>query len=165
MSNRLKHLGVLVLFIILVQLAGIIGSFFTIDAIGNWYVFLDKPSFSPPNWVFGPVWIILYTLMATATFLIWKKRHGLRPSQAQARDKGFWLFWVHLLFNALWSILFFGLQNPLWALIDIGVLLVLICAVTFYYFRVSSIAGLLMIPYILWVSFATVLNLGIYLLN
>lgn len=165
MTSRFKNLWVLVLFIVLTQGAGLIGSFFTVNAISDWYVFLDKPTFSPPDWVFGPVWIILYTLMAIATYIVWSRRSGLSPAKAEARDRGFWIFWVHLVVNALWSILFFGLQNPFYALIDIGALLILLLIVTFYYFRVSLTSGLLMVPYIAWVCFATALNLGIYLLN
>lgn len=146
--------GILLLFIVLCHLAGIIGSFFTFEAIPTWYSTLTKPSFAPPNWVFGPVWTTLYTLMGVSVYLVWQKRgNGVR------------LFWVHLFFNALWSILFFGLQNPLYALIDIAVLWVLLLVTIVLFFRTSPTAGWLLVPYLLWVSFASLLNLFIVLLN
>lgn len=163
--SRLKRWSFLVLFIVLAQMAGIIGSFFTADAIGSWYIFLDKPTFTPPGWVFGPVWVTLYALMGIATYIVWNARSGLNRLQAQARDRGFWLFWVHLVFNALWSILFFGFQNPLWGLIDIAVLGVMVLLITIYYLRVSTVAGGLMLLYFVWILYAAALNLGIFILN
>ena len=141
MPKRLKDWGFLLLFIVLAQLAGVIGLFFTTGAIPDWYAFLDKPTFTPPSWIFGPVWIALYALMGTATFLVWNTRSGLNPERAKARDRGFWIFWIHLFFNALWSVLFFGLHNPFYALIDIGLLIILVVITTLYFFRVSLTAA------------------------
>ena len=146
--------GMLVFFIALCHLAGIIGSFFTFEAIPTWYAMLQKPSFSPPNWVFGPVWTTLYTLMGIAVYIVWQKR-----------GKGVRLFWIHLFFNALWSILFFGLQNPLYALVEIVVLWALLLATMMLFFRTSKTAGWLLVPYLVWVTFASVLNAAIVLLN
>lgn len=156
MPATARQWGILILFVLLCHTAGIIGSFFTIDAIPTWYQTLHKPSFSPPNWVFGPVWLTLYTLMGAAVFLVWKKHGTIRA---------FWLFWVHLFFNALWSVLFFGLQSPRYALVDIGVLWVLLGITTVLFFRLSRVAGWLLVPYLLWVTFASILNMAIVLLN
>ena len=97
----------LIVALILCQAAGIIGSVFTVSAIKDWYMFLEKPFFSPPNWLFGPVWLTLYTLMGVALYLIWRKKGQDKKRQWASR-----FFLIHLFFNALWSILFFGLKNP-----------------------------------------------------
>jgi len=164
MPKKLKQWGTLILFIAICQGAGAIGSLFTFASLSTWFVTLAQPSFAPPNWVFGPVWTILYTLMGIALYIVWQKR-GISPIRAQARTRGVRLFWIHLFFNALWSILFFGVQSPLYALIDIVVLWVLLVATTFYFFRVSTWAGVIMLPYLAWVSFASVLNAAIVFLN
>lgn len=161
---RLKRWGVLLLFILICQGAGIIGSFFTFDAIPTWYATLMRPSFSPPNWVFGPVWTTLYTLMGVAAFLVWKQL-GLSPVVAKARSRGLSIFWIHLFFNALWSVFFFGFHSPLLALVDIVLLWILLLITIQYFFRVSRGAGTLLLPYLAWVSFASVLNMAIVLLN
>ncbi|MDZ7587269.1 MAG: TspO/MBR family protein [Patescibacteria group bacterium] len=139
--------------LILPQLAGAIGGLVTAPAINNWYQSLTKPSFSPPNWIFGPVWISLYLLMGLAWYLAWKK----------GAPKG--LFLIHLGFNSLWSVLFFGLKSPGLALVEIIILWVLIAAVIVQFKRFSQLAAWLLLPYLLWVSFAGFLNLAIFRLN
>lgn len=146
--------------VIISQSAGIIGSAFTAPAIPNWYATLAKPSFQPPSWLFGPVWVTLYTLMGVAAFIVWKKGAGQRNGRI-----GIVLFAVQLVFNALWSIVFFGLKDLFLALAVIVTLFALIVATTYYFFQVSRAAGFLMIPYILWVLFATILNATIWSLN
>jgi len=146
--------------LVLCQGAGIVGSIFAISGIEEWYVFLEKPFFSPPNWVFGPVWIILYALMAVSLFIVWQK--GLENKKVKA---AFYFFWVHLVFNTVWSILFFGLKNPLFALLDIIILWIMIVVLIFRFFKINKTAGCLLIPYWLWVSFATILNFFIWKLN
>lgn len=141
-------------FILLCQAAGAIGSIFTFSAIPNWYAYLTKPFFNPPNWIFGPVWTTLYTLMGIAVYLVWKKRKGIP----------FW-FWVQLVLNALWSILFFGLQNPTIAFIGIVFLWLSIFLTITSFYRIHKTAAYLMIPYLLWVTFASLLNASIALLN
>ena len=136
---ELKDIGKLILFIVICQMAGIIGSFFTFDAIPGWYATLMKPDFSPPNWVFGPVWTTLYAMMGIAAYLIYRKREELAQPALM-------VFGGQLALNSLWSIIFFGLQSPGLALICI-------------------IALLLMVPYLMWVSFATILNHQIWVLN
>lgn len=150
----------LFLAIVVSQLAGVIGSFFTFSEIPNWYAYLDKPSFNPPNWVFGPVWTILYTLMGVALFL--SCRYG-KPAQ-KATTASYW-FYAQLVVNTLWSIVFFGFHSLWGGLLVIVTLWLLIAQTMRLFARVKPIAAWLLVPYLAWVSFATVLNLGIALLN
>lgn len=154
---RIKNLSKLLLFIFICEGAGIIGSFFTASAIPTWYATLNKPSFSPPNYLFGPVWVTLYALMGIATYIVWSSGKKVKNILN--------LFWVHLFFNATWSIAFFGLQNPLLGLVNIVILWVLIIAVIYKYWQVNKWAGVLLLPYLAWVSFATFLNYNLWLLN
>ena len=144
----------LIISLALPQLAGIIGSFFTISAIPVWYATLEKPSFSPPNWIFGPVWILLYILMGISIYLIWQK------DRSSTR-----LFWIHLFFNAIWSIIFFGFQNPGLAFINIIIIWLLIVILMIKFWRINQWSTYLLIPYLLWVSFASILNYFIWYLN
>lgn len=149
------------LFCILLCLsAGGIGSAFTFSAIPEWYSTLQKPALSPPNWVFAPVWTVLYVLMGLAASIVWQK--GLRDRKIRA---ALVLFLVQLMLNTLWSWFFFGLRSPLYGLIDILFLWAMILVTIARFFRISVPAGLLMVPYLLWVTFASGLNLGIFLLN
>ncbi len=150
----------LVVSIIVCQLAGVIGSIFTTPAIPSWYATLKKPSFTPPNWLFGPVWITLFVLMGTAAFLVWNK--GLSNKQVKIALS---MFAVQLALNVLWSAMFFGLRSPLAGLIEIVILWIAILFTIVSFFKVSQTAGFLLIPYILWVSFAAVLNFSIWRLN
>lgn len=138
--------------------AGVLGSFFTISSIPTWYVTLNKPAFSPPNWVFGPAWTILYILMGISLYLVWTSKGKLKQNALN-------LFFVQLGLNVLWSIIFFGMRNPTLALIDIIALWVLIFLTIKSFTKISKLAGNLLIPYLLWVSFASVLNLAIVFLN
>ena len=140
--------------------AGGIGSLFTFKAIPTWYNGLKKPPYTPPKWAFGPVWTALYILMGISVFLIWQK--GLA---ADGVLLAFTLFWIQLLFNALWSIIFFGLKSKGGGVITIIILWLLILATVIASFRVSLWAGALLVPYILWVSIASYLNVGVWLLN
>jgi len=137
-----------------------IGSLFTFKAIPNWYAGLRKPPYTPPNWAFGPVWTTLYILMAISVFLVWQK--GLAIDGALL---AFILFWIQLVFNALWSIIFFGMKSKGGGVITIVVLWLLILATVITSLRVSGWAGALLIPYILWVSIASYLNIGVWVLN
>lgn len=133
--------------------AGVIGSFFTTSAIPSWYEGLNKPFFSPPNWVFAPVWTLLYILMGISLYLVWLK------------NKVPLVFWVQLILNASWSIVFFGLRSPFLALINIVVLWVAIVLTIVAFNKINKLASKLLMPYLLWVSFASLLNLAIVLLN
>ncbi|MBD3261770.1 MAG: tryptophan-rich sensory protein [Candidatus Altiarchaeales archaeon] len=146
--------------IVLCLMAGFIGSFFTVTGVDSWYSNLEKPSFNPPNWVFGPVWTILYILMGISLYLIWKSDLELSSNIPQIG-----LFLAQLVFNSLWSIVFFGLQQLFWALIVIIILWTLILLSISYFKKISKTAAILLIPYLLWVSFATLLNYSIIMLN
>lgn len=150
----------LIISLALPQLAGLIGSFFTAPAISGWYTALQRPSFSPPNWLFGPVWITLYILMGISVYLVWQKIEKNKTARG-----ALWLFWIHLFFNAIWSIIFFGLQNPGLAFINIIIIWLLIIALIVKFWQINRWASYFLIPYLLWVSFASVLNYFIWYLN
>ena len=146
--------------IIICQLAGVVGSVFTITAIFGWYASLIKPPFSPPNWLFGSVWLTLYTLMGLALALVWAKGIGdKKVKQAVV------LFGAQLFLNVLWSILFFGLHLTFLAFFEILLMLGFIALTTLSFYRIERRAAYLMLPYLAWVSFASVLNFSIWLLN
>jgi translocator protein len=150
----------LVVFVVACFSAALIGSVFTSSSIPIWYESLVKPSFSPPNWLFGPVWTVLYLSMAVAGWLVWQQR-GRNPTIALPLA----LFGIQLVLNTLWSVLFFGLQAPGTALVEIIVLWAAILATLLSFWRVSKGAGWLLGPYLAWVTFAAVLNFEIWRLN
>ncbi|KPK87444.1 MAG: hypothetical protein AMJ94_17050 [Deltaproteobacteria bacterium SM23_61] len=150
----------LVVCILVCQLAGVIGSIFTRPAVPTWYAGLLKPRFMPPDWVFAPVWISLYFLIGIAAFLVW--RRGLHHRVVR---RALAFFGVQLVLNVLWSFLFFGLRSPLAGLVEISILGIAIILTVQSFLKVSRTGGLLLIPYFLWVSFATGLNLSIWWLN
>lgn len=156
--SKTKNLPKLIFSIGICLGVGVLGSFFTISSIPTWYVTLNKPFFSPPNWVFAPVWTTLYILMGIALYLIW-------TSKIQLRQHVLNLFFIQLGLNVLWSLIFFGWHNPLLALVDIIALWIAIVLTIKYFYPVSRLAAYLLIPYLLWVSFASILNLSIILLN
>ncbi|MFA5163448.1 MAG: TspO/MBR family protein [Patescibacteria group bacterium] len=147
-------------FILISQLAGVIGSVFTSSAIPGWYSTLDKPSFNPPNWIFGPMWVTLYVLMGIASYLIWKRRGDIKSVKISLI-----IFFAHLILNALWSIIFFGLHNPMLAFFEIVILWLSILLLIGLFYRIDKRASYLLIPYLLWVSFASILNYSIWKLN
>ncbi len=150
----------LIVSILVCQLAGIVGSAFTRAAIPTWYATLQKPAFTPPNWLFAPVWTVLFLLMGVSLYSIW--REGLANRQAKIAIS---IFAVQLLLNTLWSFLFFKLQSPLYGFVEIVILWVAILLTIIYFFRISRTAGFLLLPYIFWVSFAAILNFYIMKLN
>ena len=155
-----KHPWVgLVVLIVLCFGAAALGGLATTPNIPNWYAGLSKPTWTPPSWIFGPVWSILYLSMAIAAWLVWRKS-GLRGA---ATPMAF--FAVQLAFNAAWSWLFFGLHSPGAAFVDIVLLWATIATTMIAFWRRSSLAGLLFVPYLAWVSFAAVLNFAIWRLN
>ncbi len=159
MRNKKKIFNLL-LFIILPQIAGAIGAFFTIPAIKEWYGALQKPSFSPPNFVFAPVWTILYFLMGVASYLIFEKGEN-RGEVRRVLE----IYFIHLFLNTLWSILFFGLKSPLLGFLAILVLWVFVLFLTVNFYRINRTSGILFYFYFLWVSFASLLNFAIVILN
>ncbi len=146
--------------IVVSQLAGIIGAFFTTPSIPGWYADIVKPSFNPPAWVFGPVWTTLFALMGIAAFLVWKK--GLERRDVKIALA---IFLAQLILNTLWSILFFGMQSPSGAFIEILFLWSAIVATMITFYKISKPAAWLLLPYIAWVSFAAYLNFSIWMLN
>lgn len=157
--DRLR--SALVLAGLLVATLGVagVGGWFTSMGMPEWYASLRKPAFNPPSWIFGPVWTTLYVLMAIAAWLVWRSA-GWRNGR-----KALTLFFVQLALNLAWSGIFFALQSPGWAMAEIVALWLAILATTILFFRHSTIAGALMVPYLLWVSFAAVLNGAIAWLN
>lgn len=140
--------------------AGFLGSIFTTPSIPTWYASLTKPSFNPPNWLFAPAWTILFILMGISAFLVWHK--GLKKKGVK---KALGFFLAQLIFNVLWSFLFFKFHSPFLALLDIIFLWFLILLTILKFFKINNTAGLLLIPYLLWVSFASILNYFVYKLN
>lgn len=157
---RLLDWGILGLFILGSQAAGLLGSFFTAPSIPTWYATLVRPELAPPNWVFAPVWTTLFFLMGIAAFLVWRAGWWRKDVRV-----ALYVFLAQLVANTAWSIFFFGFQNPGLALVEIAVLWLLILATILFFARVSSIAAFLLIPYLLWVSFASYLNYMIWTLN
>jgi benzodiazapine receptor len=150
------------LMIIGCEFVGIAGGLFTANEIRTWFSALEKPFLNPPSWIFGPVWTVLYALMAIAVFLVWKKRRG---QQSQEVKKAVGLFLVQLLLNALWTPLFFGAHQLGIALLDIALMLIFILLTMRAFFPVSRVAAYLLIPYAAWVLFATYLNAAFWYLS
>jgi tryptophan-rich sensory protein len=140
--------------------AGFIGSIFTAGAIPTWYAGLNKPSFNPPSWVFAPVWTILYIMMGVAAFLVW--RQGLTAPGVKIALA---FFLLQLILNVAWSLIFFNWHSPLYALIDIIALWLSLALTIVFFNQVSGPAAWLLVPYILWVSFASLLNFAVWRLN
>lgn len=143
-------------------MTGVVGSFFTSSSISTWYSTLDKPSFNPPNWVFAPVWTTLFILMGFAAYLVWNKRSVF---QERKKKQALQIFVLQLGFNISWSILFFGFKSPVMAFFEITVLWLSILVTIFQFKKFSRLAAWLLVPYLLWVSFAGVLNFAIWALN
>ena len=160
MNRKLKDILKLLVSVFACQCAGLIGSIFTMNAIPTWYATLQKPSFTPPNWLFAPAWVTLYLLMGISAFIVW--RRGLSNPQVR---KALVVFVIQLILNALWSVIFFGLQSHVSGVIVIVALWIAILLTILKFSKISSLATVLLLPYILWVSFAAVLNVSIWLLN
>jgi tryptophan-rich sensory protein len=140
---------------------GYLSGMATQSSVTTWFPTLIKPSFNPPSWVFAPVWSLLYTMMGVAAGLVWNRI----DYEKEAVKKALLFFVIQLALNALWSILFFGIRNPFLAFIEIILLWLMIYETYVQFGKIDKIAGYLFIPYILWVSFAAVLNGGIWWLN
>jgi benzodiazapine receptor len=156
----LREIPKLVISLIIVFAVGFIGTLFTISQIPTWYASLVKPTWAPPNWIFGPVWTTLYILIGVALFLVW--REGINRKDVK------WaivIFAVQLILNLLWSVVFFGYHSLLGGLIVIVMLWIAILSNIIVFYHVSRPAGLLLVPYLVWVSIAGYLNYTVYLLN
>lgn len=158
-KKALKTIFNAAVFITICQAAGLIGTIFTMPSIPTWYETLNKPPFTPPNWLFGPAWLTLYTMMGIAITLIWNRKD--KPSASKAIN----LFFVHLVLNALWSPIFFGAKLLFPAFIIIISIDIFIIILIRQFYKINKIAAYLMVPYFLWVSFASALNFAIWLLN
>lgn len=180
---KLKDLNKLAIAIIISELAGTIGSIFTVSEIRNWYITLQKPALNPPNWIFGPVWTTLFVLIGVSLYLVWKEdwkvKYPLLHSSKKTWNpwsKRLWsgdlqkqniiaIFVLQYVLNILWSYIFFGLHLPNWAFFEILALWSAIVYMIVNFYRVSKPAAYLLIPYLLWVSFAAYLNFAIWMLN
>ncbi len=155
----IKQIVVLAMFVLLAFLAPAISAVLSISGPGDWYDSLNKPWFNPPNWVFGPVWFVLYCFMGVAAWLVWRK------GSVENLTWPLGLFVGQLVLNALWTPLFFGMQRPGLALVNILILWVAIAATGMSFYPLSRLGALLLLPYWLWVSFATILNASLWWLN
>lgn len=153
-----KNPKLLIISILIPQLVGLVSSYYTISAIPTWYATLNKASFNPPGFVFGPVWTTLYLLMGISLYLVLVKK--IKSSSPAIKA-----FSVQLLLNFLWTFIFFGLKNPLIAFIEIVLLAISIAYTIKLFYKVSRNAAYLLVPYLIWVSFASLLNLFVVILN
>jgi len=160
MSGKTRNVIGFFVCITITYAAAAIGGIFTGPAVNTWYPTLNLPTFTPPSWLFGPVWTILYGMMGIAVFMVWRTKHN-----QHRRMTAIIVYSVQLGLNAAWSPVFFGLKNPGAGLIIIILLWFAIAATIYAFQRVSRPAALLFIPYLLWVSFAVVLNYAIWRLN
>ncbi len=149
----------LIISLLIPQLAGGLGSFFTIDSVKGWYLTLEKPMLNPPSWIFGPVWTMLFLLMGYALYLVWTDDSG------KSKRLAYWAFGIQMVLNTLWSIIFFGLHSPGGALFEMIFLWLAIFVMIIVFAKISKLAAWLLAPYILWVSFAGYLNWAIWTLN
>jgi translocator protein len=156
-ESRLRSWSILIGFIAAAFVAGAIGSWATFPNVRAWYPGLAKPAWNPPSWLFAPVWSTLYVLMGTAAWRAWRTGPAAKPLVTG--------YFVQLILNAGWSVLFFGLKQPAWALAEIVVLWGLLAWLQVGLWRRDRVAGALWLSYLLWVSFATALNLAIVRLN
>lgn len=147
-------------FILITQTAGFIGAVATTPAIQSWYVYLNKPFFTPPNWLFAPVWTLLYLLIGVSAYLIYQK--GFKKKEIK---DALYLFAIQLTLNTLWSYIFFGYKLLFAAYIEIIILWIFIFLTIKAFWKIDELAGKLMIPYIVWVTYASFLNLALVLMN
>ncbi|MFC1801473.1 TspO/MBR family protein [Nanoarchaeota archaeon] len=150
----------LIISVVIPLLAGFIGSFFTTSSVSTWYQTIVKPSFNPPGWIFGPVWTVLFILMGVALYLVWNQ--GWKKKKVKI---AIYFFSAQMVLNVVWSFLFFYMQKPLYSFIEIIFLWVAILGTIITFYKVDKKNLYLLAPYILWVTFAAVLNFTIYYLN
>ncbi len=153
----MKNYQKLIIALILPFLVSFFGQIFTNPSIDTWYILLNKPELAPPNWVFAPVWTILYLMMGFAFYLVWKNK---KPKKI-----AIYFFIIQLIFNAIWSPAFFGFHKILIALIIIIILDILVIFTIYFFFRINKHASFLLIPYLIWILFASFLNYQFLILN
>ena len=156
---KASQIGKLVASLLLPLCIGGIAGMFTAEAIPGWYATLNQPSFNPPNWVFGPVWTTLYTIMGISLFMIWRLESG------KERNHAIFIFLLQLLLNFCWSFFFFYFKMIGVALADILVLWITIIIMMVHFYKIKPLAAYINIPYLLWVTFATALNIAYFFLN
>ncbi len=156
----MKNIIRFILSVALPLAVGGIAGFFTSSSVQGWFATLEKPSFNPPSWLFGPVWTVLYIMMGIAFYLVW-----VRATPGKTKQTAMLFYFVQLFFNFCWSFIFFYAEQPGWALVDIVLLWVLIVSTIYWFSKAYKPAAWLLVPYILWVSFATALNFAIWQLN
>lgn len=159
----MKGMRKVVKFVIAVSLPlalGAFAGFFTSASVQGWYSTVNKPAFNPPNWIFAPVWTSLYLLMGIAFYIVW-----LKVEESKIKTKAIIFYFIQLVLNFCWSIIFFYAEEPGWAFAEIMLLWVMIVATIIKFSKISKFAAWLLVPYILWVSFAAVLNFAIWQLN
>ncbi|MFC1789664.1 TspO/MBR family protein [Patescibacteria group bacterium] len=179
----MKNIFKFIFSVLVCELAGAVGSFYTISSIPTWYASLEKPFFNPPNWIFAPVWIVLYFLMGIALYLAWKNNFSPKTFSSESEKKtwnplstklwlGSWkeenavsIFTLQLILNIIWTVIFFGLKSPGLAFFIILMLWFAILYTIVNFYRISRSAAILFLPYLLWVTFASILNLAIWQLN
>jgi len=159
-NDMKKKIFVVILAIAICEAIGSIGSIFTIPAIGSWYAGLVKAPLNPPNWIFGPVWTLLFALMGVAAFMVWRRGYEKPPVRAALG-----VFVLQLALNVLWSVLFFGAHAPGAAFVDIIVMWLAILWTIIVFRKIDRASAWLLLPYILWVSFAVYLNFSVMVLN
>ena len=158
MHTRGSILSLIIIIVICYVAAGL-GAYFTAQSVNSWYVTLQKPEWNPPNWVFGPVWTLLYLFIAISGWLVWKK------VTFYDNPLLYGFFILQLILNIVWSGIFFGMEQPGWAIVDIILLIFFILLYILSSWPVSKLASILFIPYFLWVGFAMILNIMIWRLN
>jgi benzodiazapine receptor len=149
----------LILALVLTLGVGAVAGYITMSEVTSWYPTIQKPSWTPPNWLFAPVWTVLYVLMAIAFWMVWKK------PVTERRNAAVFIYLLQLTFNFLWSIIFFWLHQLGWASVEIVMLWILIVATFFTFRKISRTASWLLLPYLAWVSFATALTISIWRMN
>jgi tryptophan-rich sensory protein len=156
----IKKIRQFVICLLIPLLVGLVSSLLTTPSIASWYLTLNKPEFTPPNWLFGPAWTVLFILMGIALFIIWTKGRNHKKFTTALG-----IFSLQLIFNFFWSLIFFSWHRPDLAFLEIIVLWLLIAINIYYFYKINKTAGWLLVPYLLWVSFAAVLNYAVFRLN
>jgi tryptophan-rich sensory protein len=160
MKNTKSFIIKAFILVILCEIIGFTSGIATADGVTNWFQTIEKPFFNPPGWLFAPVWTLLYGLMGISAALIWHQ--GINKKEVK---QGLILFTIQLVLNFCWSFLFFKYHLLFFAFIEIITLLTFIILTTIHFYKINKTAGLLLIPYILWVSFASILNFSLWWLN
>ncbi len=150
----------LIISIAIPVVAGSLSGFFTVTGDGSWYQTIQKPSWNPPGWVFGPVWTSLYVMMGISLYLVWKSN-----AEQSLKKKAIIIFAIQLALNFFWSYIFFTLQSPGWAMVEIITMWLFILLTIFAFAKISKVAAWLLVPYISWVSFASILTYTIWQMN